>query len=127
MYFINDSHVNNFKFFSSYYGELSSKPEYQANIYIASIPEIFKLVDTMALHGTENAPLITLMHYNNETNLFAPNKEKLADTFLPLVEIGMSLYNGHQCSLNFELPFVYEQVVLQAMELRYKPKFLQYN
>lgn len=118
MYFIDDKHEAIFSNLLSYYDEKGNDPQYRANIYIASIPEIFKLTERNQYYQGE-APLLLLSKYSEEKNKLIAYHEGLTGSTRKLVEIGLSLLNGNEVSLDFTYGEETSQAVLQAMKIRY--------
>lgn len=120
MYFIDQEHEGNFNELGFLYGVYKVEdPQYLANIYIAAVPEIFKLLNINS-SMLSNGPLVSLMKYSDEEEALVPVHPGLTGSSTWLLAIGMSLYNGHQCSLDNRPSSEYFRAVIQAMSIRYR-------
>lgn len=118
MYFIDDEHESNFSNLVSFYEKKGNDPQYRANIYIASVPEIFKLLPKKEIH-TDGGPLNLLARYSEEENKLKPSHAGLTGSTRKLVEIGLSLFSGNEVSLDFNYGDEISNSVLQAMKIRF--------
>lgn len=118
MYFIDDEHESNFSNLVSFFGKKANDPQYRANIYIASVPEIYKLLPKSDIH-TGGGPLNLLTQYSEKESKLIPNHEGLTGSTRKLVEIGLSLFNGNEVSLDFNYGEEVSDSVLQAMKIRF--------
>lgn len=118
MYFIDDEHESNFSNLVSFFEKKANDPQYRANIYIASIPEVYRLLPKTEIH-IGGGPLNLLVEYSEKKNKLVPNHEGLTGTTYKLVEIGLSLFNGNEVSLDFNYGDEISNSVLQAMKIRF--------
>ncbi|AQQ55628.1 DUF2538 family protein [Planococcus lenghuensis] len=119
MYFINQNHEDNFIALRQYYSKQEHDPEYQAHLYIAAVPELFDLLDPFVLQKASGAALTTLMTYNEQAGNLMPSHGGLTSATTHLLEIGMSLYNGYPCNLDFRPSNEHAEVIIQALKIRY--------
>src|SRR5690606_23142700 len=115
MYFIDDEHESNFSSLVSFFDKKANDPQYRANIYIASVPEIYKLLPKKEIH-TGGGPLNLLTQYSEEEGKLKPSHVGLTGSTRKLVEIGLSLFNGNEVSLDFNYGDEISNSVLQAMQ-----------
>jgi hypothetical protein len=88
-------------------------------MYIAAVPEIFKLLrinDALISNG----PLVSLMKYSEKEERLIPDNAALTSSSKKLLSIGMSLYNGYECDLDYTPSGGYGQVIIQAIAIRYR-------
>lgn len=118
MYFIDDEHESNFSKLVSFFDKKANDPQYRANIYIASVPEIYKFLPKKEIH-TGGGPLKLLTKYSEEESKLIPSHAGLTGSTRKLVEIGLSLFNGNEVSLDFNYGEETSKAVLQAMKIRF--------
>src|SRR5690606_4613637 len=118
MYFIDDEHESNFSNLVSFFGKKANDPQYRANIYIASVPEIYKLLPKSEIH-TGGGPLNLLTQYTEKESKLIANDEGSTGSTHKLVEIGLSLFKGIEVSLDFNYGDEISDSVLQAMKIRF--------
>jgi hypothetical protein len=123
MYFLNEEHESNFaKLIDQYCGGVwLSDVQYAANCYIAAVPDIYELLE--GAKKTSGGPLTRLIEYkenDDEVLEMVPSHPGLTGSTTNLLEIGMSLYNGHLVDLDYTFVPDYAQVVIQACKIRYK-------
>lgn len=117
MYFANNEHLENYKWLMQLYALSPGKDlEYEANIYIAAYPEIFKCFrkDHIDLGC---GPLADIFDDERGHNAAA-----LTGSTIRMVDLGMSLYNDYQvsvaeiiCAVNDEKLF---DVCIEAIRIR---------
>ncbi|MFC4182372.1 hypothetical protein [Saccharococcus thermophilus] len=123
MYFLNEDHKKNYWYLMNLYGlKQGEDVEYEASIYIAAYPEIFKcFVEKIS---TEFGPLVYLS--SEETAVeYGHNYGALTGTTRRLVGFGMSLYNGFPVSLA-DVSMLGEEelnVLMQAIAIRSKRQY----
>ena len=117
MYFIDQKHQKNFDALANFYGEKRTDIHYRSSIYLASVPDIYRLLD---LKTAEFGPLISLSTYDEEKEMRVPSAPGLTGSTSQLVRIGLSLFRGDPVSLDFLLGEEFSQVVIQAMKIRLK-------
>ena len=117
MYFIDQRHQSNFEELLNFYEEKRTDIQYRSNIYLASVPDIYYLLD---LNTAEFGPLIPLSTYDEEKKMRVPSAEGLTGSTSQLVRIGLSLFRGDPVSLDFLLGEEFSQVIIQAMKIRLK-------
>lgn len=118
MYFIDDEHEANFSSLLTFYEKKGNDPQYKANIYIASIPDIYRLIDKNEIHSN-GGPVNFLTDYSEKEKKLIPNHEGLTGSTYKLVEIGLSLFNGNDVSLDFNYGEETSKAVLQAIKIRF--------
>lgn len=118
MYFIDEKHNEHFTSFLKSNESLARDPQYLANFYIASVPDIYNLLDIENLQGA--AALMSLMKYNEKLDKHVPNHPGLTGSTRQLLEIGASLFNGHSCDLDYSFSSSFAKVIVQACEIRYR-------
>lgn len=95
MYFVSDEHRINYNWLMKVYNLKQGQDlEYEANIYIAAYPEIFKCFrkDNIDLSF---GPLADFFDNKSGHNIAA-----LTGSTIGMIDLGMSLYNGYQVSVN---------------------------
>ncbi|MEK0086177.1 hypothetical protein [Benzoatithermus flavus] len=118
MYFANDEHKENYNYLMGLYRlKPGDDVEYEASIYIASYPQIFKCFGEIS---TEFGPLSYLLDEElaQEGN---HNIGALTGTTRRMVACGMSLYNGLEVSLSDIFSTLGEEefnVLIQAIKIR---------
>ncbi|NIK16587.1 hypothetical protein BDD39_003236 [Saccharococcus thermophilus] len=123
MYFTDDQHKQNYWYLMNLYGlKQGGNVEYEASIYIAAYPEIFKCFGEKI--STEFGPLAYLLDEElaQEGN---HNIGALTGTTRRLVQFGMSLYNGFPVSLA-DVSMLGEEefnVLMQAIAIRSKRQY----
>ncbi|GKW46916.1 hypothetical protein [Planococcus sp. NCCP-2050] len=125
LYFINDRPKYKFGTFLEYYGPKGDDIQYRANIYLAAVPEIFELLREADVSSGDNAPLVTLMKYSDTEDELIPANPGLNGSATELLNIGMSLFNGRQCSLDFSPSNEYGFAIMQAMKIRYNLNWVE--
>ncbi|MFP7442631.1 MULTISPECIES: hypothetical protein [Bacillus] len=123
MYFLDEEHENNFIELIKQYcgGEWLSDVQYAANCYIAAVPDIYSLLN--GANKSSGGPLTRLVDYKESdggSHEMVPNQPGLTGSTYKLLEIGMSLYNGHPVDLDYTFVPDYANVVVQACKIRYK-------
>ena len=118
MFFIDAEHESNFSGLISFFEKKGNDPQYRANIYIASVPEVYKLIPKTEIH-VGGGPLNLLAEYSDEESKLIPSHEGLTGSTYKLVEIGLSLFNGNEVSLDFNYGDDISNSVLQAMKIRF--------
>lgn len=96
LYFIDETHENNYYSLYTYYGQKGKSEQYRSNIYLASVPDIFHLIE---LKGNGSGPLIPLTEHNEKNQKLVPSHPGLTGSTRKLVEVGLSLYNGTPADL----------------------------
>lgn len=118
MYFTNRQHQDNFMLLLYKNRSRKSDKQYLVNYYVAAVPEIFDLLD-LSDNETILNPLYFLMEWDDEEKCHIPSAPGLTGTTRYLLEIGLSLFNGHKCDLDYSLSEDFAQVVIQACKIRY--------
>lgn len=118
MYFIDDEHEANFSSLVTFFERKGNNPQYRANLYITSIPDIYRLIKKSEIH-TGGGPLSLLTEYSEEKKKLVPSHEGLTGSTRKLVEIGLSLFNGNEVSLDFSYGEETNSAALQAMQIRF--------
>lgn len=100
MYFSNQEHGRNYDFFMRKF-DLSKGEDvqYEANIYIAAYPEIYKCLDLNNLE-TDTGPLFLLTKWIEEEQRYIVSCACLTGATKRLVEVGLSLYNSFEIGLD---------------------------
>lgn len=119
MYFLDHEHEENFDELCFLYARKSADLQYRANIYIAAVPDIFKLLTKNELL-ISNGPLVSLMEYSETEGNLVPSHPGLTGSTRQLLKIGMSLYNGYEVSLDDTPTGGFAEVVVQALAIRYR-------
>lgn len=118
MYFANEQHKANYDFLMNLYRlEHNKRVDYEASIYIASYPQIFKCYNKSKI-GTEYGPLVYLLKEEERKH---HNPAALTGSTRCLLEAGFSMYNGKGVDLASLLNHVNEQmfeVFMQACRIR---------
>lgn len=120
MFFSDDEHQLNYKRLMRLY-ELNpgSDRQYEANIYIAAYPDIYEGLNIDKIKTSEGGPLIFLL-FDEYADDHKP--QKLTGSTTRLAEVGMSLYNGYQVSLDEVFGSITNEemlsVFLQACRIR---------
>lgn len=117
MYFVDEKHQKNFDALANFYGKKQTDIHYRSSIYIASVPDIYHLLD---LKTAEFGPLISLSTYDEEKKMRVPSAAGLTGSTSQLVRIGLSLFRGDPVSLDFQFGEEFNRVVIQAMKVRLK-------
>ncbi len=121
MYFINEEHEKNQKRLQARFARSTGDKQYEANIYIASVPEIFKCFPE-DLGQIEDSPLSHLVEFSEVHEKLIPSHPALTGSTREMVEFGMSLFNGHPVSLDGLLGSLgddtFFDVLVQAMKIR---------
>lgn len=117
MYFIDQEHQRNFEALADFYEKKKTDIHYRSSIYIASVPDIYQLLD---LKSPEFGPLISLSTYDDEKKMRIPSAAGLTGSTSQLVRIGLSLFRGDPVSLDFHFGEEFNRVVIQAMKVRLK-------
>lgn len=91
MYFIDQEHQRNFDALADFYEKKQTDIHYRSSIYIASVPDIYQLLD---LKSPEFGPLISLSTYDDEKKMRIPSAAGLTGSTSHLVRIGLSLFRG---------------------------------
>lgn len=123
MYFINHEHESNYIELASMYktrfkeGKIDF--QYLPNIYIASTPGLFELINLYQL-DLSSGPLFHLMSWNDEEEKHEPSHPGLTGSTKRLVEIGSSLYNGYPADLDYTFSEEFANVIIQAIKIRSK-------
>jgi hypothetical protein len=118
MYFTDEEHKHNFFELLKMSASQTKDPQYLANFYIAAVPDIYDLFDVENLQG--NSPLMSLMYYDEKLEKQIPNHPGLTSSTRQLLEIGVSLFNGHPCDLDYSFSSSFAKVIVQACEIRYR-------
>ena len=118
MYFMEDEHEANFSSLVTFFERKGTDPQYRANLYIASIPDIYRLIDKTEIHSG-GGPLALLTEYSEDKEKLIPTHEGLTGSTRKLVEVGLSLFNGNEVSLDFSYGDETNNAVLQAMKIRF--------
>lgn len=119
MYFINEQHQQNYINLMAEY-ELkrgSVDRQYEANIYIASVPYIFDLIDLDKLNKS-GGPLYHLMEWDEEKKKHVPAHPGLTGSTTKLLTVGLSLYNGYPTDLDYTYSREFANVIIQAIKIR---------
>ena len=117
MYFIDDEHEANFSSLVTFFERRGNDPQYRANLYITSIPDIYRLFNKSEIHP-EGGPLSLLTEYSEKEKKLVPSHEGLTGSTRKLVEIGLSLFNGNEVSLDFSYGEETNNAALQAIQIR---------
>jgi hypothetical protein len=118
MYFTDEKHKENFIELLKINEHQARDPQYLANFYISSVPDIYNLIDIKNLQGTP--PLMSLMQFNKKLDKHFPSHPGLTGSTRQLLEIGVSLFNGHPCDLDYSFSSSFAKVIVQACEIRYR-------
>ena len=102
MYFVNEYHKDNYFVLMGMYGFIPGEDsQYEASIYIAAYPEIFKAYDIDLLRKqikkSHMGPIYYI--YDNEYNA-GHSPGALTGTTRALCEVGLSLFNGYRIGLD---------------------------
>jgi hypothetical protein len=118
MYFIDKQHKDNFLTFIYKNSHKIDDKQYLVNYYVAAVQEIFELID---LSDSENVgnPLYSLIEWDEKKEHHIPSSPGLTGTTTMILEIGLSLFNGHKCDLDYTFGEEFSQVVIQACKIRY--------
>lgn len=119
MYFMEDEHEANFSSLVIFFERKGDDPQYRANLYIASIPDIYRLIDKTEIHSG-GGPLALLTDYSEDKGKLIPKHGGLTGSTRKLVEVGLSLFNGNEVSLDFSYGNETNNAVLQAMKIRFR-------
>lgn len=120
-YFINKEHETAFNDLMRLYNfENFEDCQYEASIYIASVPDIHKcLPETI---NTLYSPIYSLMTYDEDQNTWDFTAQGLTGSTLKLCQFALSLFNGYKVDMNTTLGTVtleeYVLVMFQAMKIR---------
>ncbi|MCP3033562.1 DUF2538 family protein [Halobacillus sp. A1] len=98
MYFYNEEHEKNYNVLTRIYSNAQSNSEYRVNCYIASLPEIYKLLDIDQLTPGPGGPISSLMIFA-EDGKQEFNHPGLTSSSKNLASVGQSLYNSHPVDL----------------------------
>lgn len=117
MYFINDEHQYNYERFMSHYGlGQGVNGQYESQIYIAAIPDIFKCFDQIEkIDVNDGGPLYLLADWSEEKETFSLSHPALTGATTRLTEVGLSLYNGHPIGLDDVFGSVVQEDLLKAL------------
>lgn len=101
MYFINQEHQENFNKLMDLYNLSSGQDiQYEASIYIAAVPEVYECFKGLGTIDTGFSPLFELMKWNDEEEQHVISAPGLTGSTRRMVELGLSLYNGREISLD---------------------------
>lgn len=119
MYFINKEHKENFHQLLFKYNRRNDS-QYMANVYVASVPDVFDELHLESMDDTIGGPLHSLMAWDEEEERYVPSAAGLTGSTRALIKIGLSLYNGYLADLDYSFSEEYANVVIQACKIRYK-------
>ncbi|MBA2176851.1 hypothetical protein H0266_18385 [Halobacillus locisalis] len=115
MYFTSEEHNSNLNTLLSQFNRTFGKdPQYDANYYIAAVPEIFNCFPDDLSEVGDN-PLFYLMSYDEENDVLIPATAGLTGSTNRMVEFGMSLFNGHLVSLDDVLGSVASEHLIKTL------------
>lgn len=103
MYFSDEEHKDNYYALMGLYGYLPNEDvQYEASIYIAAYPEIYKAFDLDLLKDQkkEIGSISPLFFLKNDDYNAGHETGALTGTTYALVEAGLSLYNGYLIGLD---------------------------
>jgi hypothetical protein len=122
MYFLDNTHKSNYWSLMNKYGlKEDQDPQYESNIYITSVPSIFKCIKLDKL-DTTSGPLFSLMEWDEEEQKHVFSAPALTGSTTQLATAGVSLYNGYPIGLDDFFGSVASddlfQVFVQACKIR---------
>ena len=125
MYFIDGKHEENYRRLMALYDlQRGQDGQYEANIYVAAVPEIFKFIDYDAIDTDHGGPLNQLTEWDEEKDELVLASPGLTGTTTRLAEFGLSCYNGSfAVSMDDVLGSVhgdYFNVLVETMKIRKK-------
>lgn len=102
MYFVNENHKDNYFVLMGMYGLIPGQDsEYEAAIYIAAYPEIFKAYNIDILKDQVRGERLGPLYYLTFDDLHLEHNPKLlTGTTWTLCDIGNSLFNGYHIGLD---------------------------
>lgn len=123
MYFINDQHEQNYHYLMGIYKlKPNQDVQYQSNLYISALPEIFKIFPEEIIPDGGGTPLIHCLVWDEELERREVSHAALTGSTMRLVEYGMSLYNGFPCDMNMlagsATSHGYPEAIIQAFKIR---------
>lgn len=117
MYYINEEHRQNFEFLLQQYKQYKNDRQHLAAIYVASVPDIFPLLDLEEMK--EENPLMHVMEFDEDQEKMVASHPGLTGNMKMLVTIGASLFNGTPCDLDIGFSPKFAKAVINACEIRY--------
>jgi hypothetical protein len=124
-YFINEEHERNFNELMARY-KLKRLQDFQFEpvIYIAALPEIFRLFTNLDKIDYTISPLIHLSEFDEKEEKRFYTHPGLTGTTMRMCSFGQSLYNGDPVDLDEVLGAVVQReltdVLIQAFKIRAK-------
>ena len=120
MYFSNSEHELNYNtLMDLYHLAPGQDKQYEANIYIAAYPEIFKGLNIEKIRTGVGGPLVFLLHEEYEDD---HRPQVLTGSTTQLAEVGQSLYNSYPVNLDSVFGSITDEemlsVFLQACRIR---------
>lgn len=119
MYFIDEDHEQNFITLTEIYGKKALDLQYRPCIYIAAIPSIYELIDLEKIRLEQNSPLSSLVEYSEHEHILVVSHPGITGSSRRLVEIGLSLFNGNPCDLDFQPSMQHGIAITEALKLRF--------
>lgn len=123
MYFANDAHKENYQYLMNLYRLSHAEDvQYEANIYIAAYPRIFKCFNVEGI-STGSGPLVGLED-EEFAKRYGHRLGPLTSSAREMVDFGMSLYNSSKVCLDDVFGLVTDDegfnVLMQAIKIRTK-------
>ncbi|MDE5414570.1 hypothetical protein [Alkalihalobacterium chitinilyticum] len=123
MYFLDDEHYENYRWLTKLYSVQEGRGgEYEANIYIAAVPDIFKSYNKERI-DISYGPLVGLI-YDEHAREGGHNRGSLTNSSWELIKYGMSLYNSYNISLDETFAYITDEdlikVCVQGIYIRTK-------
>lgn len=118
MYFIDEEHEQNWFYLYGYYTNAANSRQYQANLYLAAVPDLHRLLKPELIQKERGTPLAQLMDYDERKGELIPSHPGLTSGTILLLEVAMSLFNGHSCSLDAAPSADYAKAIVQAVKIR---------
>lgn len=124
MYFVNDSHKENYWKMMEMFGlNPGESVQYESSIYVAAYPDIFRCFNDGRPQSTSYSPLFELMRWDEVENCNIPGHAALTGTTSKMVDFGFSCYNGHRVSMDIVMDGLSNEVfevMIQALKVRAK-------
>jgi hypothetical protein len=126
IYFVNKEHQQNFGKLKVKFPNVSNEAAYRAACYIAAHPAIFKCFNAFR---QKNGPFDWYFDYLEDPDDFADRRDRgettgdtapLTGQTRYLLELGLSLWNGHKCDMSFVMDLDAELylVAIQGIDLK---------
>ena len=129
MYFVNEDHKDNYFVLMGMYGLIPGQDsEYEAAIYIAAYPEIFRAYDLKALKLQVKSEALGPIFYLMDDDFNPPHRTgALTSTTWALCDVAHSLFNGYRIGLDDVFGSIGSspealKVFVQACDIRTKGK-----